>query len=832
MWSSTERLAQDVRYGLRLLRKSPVFTSVAVASLALGIGANTAVFSLIDAVLLKLLPVRDPQSLLFLATEARAGANAANTSFYFETYQRLRTEQPFFQTLAAFAPVRLNVSVDGQIEPSVEGQLVSGSYFSVLGAGAAAGRTLTEDDDRVPGAHPVAMISYPYWQRRFGLSAAAIGQKILIDGAPFTIVGVMSPGFSGLEPGSAPDITVPLMMQPQVMPDKENWLVRSANTVDWLRIFGRLKPGVTREQASSGMKVIYSRIQTQLAAELNPDWQRTWLKEWAEARLLLEPGGAGISALRPQFSKPLFVLMGVVGLVLLIACANVANLLLGRASARQREIAVRLAIGAGRWRLVRQLLVENLLLSCMGGALAILFASWGAKLLVHFLSAGRTPITLDLNPDLRVLAFTASVSVATGILFGVAPALQAIRLDLTLALKGSQQSTILHQGLGKALAAGQVAMSLVLVIGAGLLVRSLQKLNGADAGFPRDRVLTVRLEPKGSDQKRGENALRLNRLYLQLQARIQTIPGVTAASLAGASPTTPLQPRNLATPDGRHFRASWTQVYPKYFETLGARILRGRDFDAHDLGENAPFVVVIDENLARSVFPNEDPIGKQITCNARNACTVIGVVQAIHYANLKGETGNTMYQTFLQGPTGRGQMVLHVRFAVDPESVIGQVRREVAGIDSNLPAFEIRTLATEIDAALVRERMLALLSAAFGALALLLAGIGLYGVIAYAVGRRTREIGIRMALGATRGSVGWLVLRETLRTAGVGIAAGLPLALGSARLIASFLYGLSPADPAVIAASVAFLFIIGLISGFVPARRASRVDPMTALRYE
>ena len=815
----------DVRYGLRLLRQNPVFTSVAVLSLALGIGANTAVFTLIDAVLLKLLPVRDPQGLLFLATPG-------NTSFYFETYHRLQAEQLFFRELAAFSPVRLNVGIGDESEPSVEGQLVSGNYFAVLGTGPAAGRTLTEDDDRLPGAHPVAMISYAYWQRRFGLSASAIGQKISLDGTPFTIVGVMPRGFLGLEIGGAPDITVPLMMQHQVMPDKENWLIRSSNTVDWLRIFARLKPGITREQAASGMSVIFSRVQTQLASELNLQWRQTWLKDWAEARLSLEPGGAGISPLRAQFSKPLFVLMGVTGLVLLIACANVANLLLGRASARQREIAVRIAIGAGRFRLVRQLLVESLLLSGMGGALGILFANWGTKLLVHLLSTGRTPISLDLTPDLRVLAFTAIASIVTGALFGLLPALHATRLDLTPALKAGGRAATPHQRLGNALAAVQIAVSLVLVIGAGLLARSLHKVNAADRGFARDHVLTVRLEPRGSDQKHGENALRLNRLYLDLQERIRIMPGVTAASFAGSSPTTPLQPRNFTTPDGRRFRASWTQVYPDYFATLGARIVRGRDFGPRDLLENAPLVTLINANLARSVFSNENPIGKQIVCRGRNACEVIGVVQEIKYASLKGETGNTMYQTFLQGPTGRGQMVLHVRFAGDPQQMASQIRRQVGVIDPNLPAFEIRTLATEVDAALVRERLLALLSTVFGAFALLLAGLGLYGVIAYAVRRRTKEIGIRIALGATRGEVGWLVLRETLRVAGLGILIGLPIALGTGRLIASFLYGLTPTDPMVLGASVAFLLATGLAAGYVPARRASRVDPMVALRYE
>ena len=831
-WTWLERFAQDVRYGLRLLRKSPGFTSVAVLSVALGIGANTAVFSLIDAVLLKFLPIKDPKGLVFLATEDQADANATSTNFYFGTYQHLRAEQPFFRELAGFSPVRLNVSVNGESEPSVEGQLVSGNYFAVLGVGAATGRTFTDEDDRIPDGHPVAVISYEYWRRRFGVSHSVVGQKLLIDGTPFTIIGVTPPGFRGLEVGSAPDISVPLMMQPVVMPDKENWLIQSSNIVDWLKIFGRLKPGVTADQAASGMRVIYGRIQKQLAADLNPQWQHTWLKGWAEARLLLVPGGAGVSDLRMQFNKPLFLLMGVVGLVLLIACANVANLQLGRASARRREIGVRLAIGAGRLRLIRQLLVESVLVSCMGGSLGILCAFWGTRLLVHFISIGRTPIVLELDPDFRVLAFTAIASIATGVLFGLAPALRATQLDLIPALKEDSHSTSQHQRLGKILASAQMAISLVLIIGASLLVGSLRKLNVLDAGFQRDRLLTVRLEPRGSDQKRGTNALRLNRLYLSLQERIQAIPEVTAVSLANSNPTSPLQVLAYATADGRQFRAARGHVFPRYFETVGGHILRGRDFDGHDVEPSAPLVVVVNETLARNVFPGVDPIGKRIICNSGDECEVIGVATDIPYSNLRGRIGNAIYYTFLQAPTGRGQMVLHVRVAGDPVRMAADVRREVARIDSNLPAFEVRTLATEIDAVLVRERLLALLSSAFGALALLLAALGLYGVIAYAVGRRTKEFGIRIALGATRSEVRLDVLWETMRVTGVGILFGLPMALGTTRFIASFVFGLTATDPTVLSASLLFLCVIALISGYLPARRASQVDPMVALRYE
>lgn len=824
-------ILQDLHYGFRSLRKNPAFSVVAVLSLALGIGANTAIFSLIDALLLKALPVADAKGLVFLGTRDPKGSNH---NFYYETYQRIQREQPFFTELAASSPVVLNLTIDGQPEPSVPGQLVSGNYFRVLGVGAVLGRTLTPDDDVVPGGHPVATISYEYWQRQFGRSPSVLGRKILVDGTPFTIIGVTPRGFFGLEVGTSADITVPLMMQPQVMPAQENWLARPVNTVDWLNVVGRLKPSVRLQAVSAGMKVLYRRIQTQLAAELNPQWQATWLKDWAEAEPLMEPGGTGLSVLRDQFSAPLLVLMGAVGLVLLIACANVANLLLARASARQREIAVRMAIGAGRGRLIRQMLVESTLLSCLGGALGLLFAGWVSELLVHFLSTGRAAIVLDLSPDPRILGFTLLASLATGILFGLAPALRAARVDLTPALKEGRYAGSSRQRIGKVLVVSQVALSLILVIGAGLLVTSLRKLNNVDAGFDRDQVVTVGLAPEGSDQKQP-NAMRLQRLYLDLQERTGAIPGVMAASLAGAAPTSTLQSRTVRTPDGRQFRTSWTQVFPRYFETLGTAMLRGRDFGRQDLAPGAAYVTVINETFARRAFPDENPIGKRILCSRDQACEVIGVVKDMRYSNLRGEAESAMYMTFLQAPTGRGQMVLHVRFGRAGGNLAGaiaQVRREVSAIDPKMPAFEIRTLAKAVDAALVRERLLAMLSTCFGVLAVVLAAIGIYGVLAYAVGRRTREIGLRIAVGASRQQVRWMVLGETLRLAGLGIALGLPMAFGALRLIRSFLFGLTASDPSVPLGSAIFLMLIAILAGYLPARRASRIDPLIALRYE
>jgi predicted permease len=834
-WSLVERFGQDLRYAARVLRKAPVFTGVAMLSLALGIGANTAIFGLINGLLFKSLPVRDPESLLFLGKQQYG---RVNTYFYYETYDRLRAAQPFFQELAAYAErVRMNVAADGLSEPAL-GQLVSGNYYTVLGVAPAAGRLFTAADDRVPGGHPVAIISFAYWRRRFGGEPSAIGKKVLIDGTSFTIVGVTPPDFFGLQVGDAPEISVPIMMQPQIMPDKENWLGRSRNTVDWINPFGRLKPGVSAAQATSGLQRLFQGIQTQLAAEIGLE-KATWRKEWVEAKLVLIPGGAGRSDLRRQYSGALSVLMGILGLVLLTGCANVANLLLARTTARQREMALRLAIGASRARLVRQLLAESLMLGVLGGGLGIAVSYWAGAALLQFLSAGRQSIHLDLSPDWRVLGFTALISITTGVLFGLAPAMHGARVDLSSSLKQGGRGASPSRRFTRALSVVQLALSLVLLAGAGLLTRTLRNLDDVDHGFRRDRVYTVSLAPRGSDQKNGPNGARLNRLYLDLLERVRAIPGVTSASLAGESVTTRGYYRPFHITDGRQFWASSNRVYSGYFGTLGSAIVQGRDFSPTDVTEGAALVTIINETLARRVFPEENPIGRRIICTGNiamgesgNACEVIGVARDIPYAAMRDGQLNAIYTTFLQAPTGRGQMELAVRVARDPGGIAAELRRQLAAIDPALPVFPVRTLEADMDAALMRERMLALLSSAFGGLAGLLAAIGLYGVVDYSVRQRAQEIGVRMALGAQPGRVLRSIIGETLALAGIGILLGLPAALAATRLVGGFLYGVKPGDPVVLAAAVGLLTITAVGAGWIPAWRASRIEPTRALREE
>jgi predicted permease len=831
-WTVLEQMGQDLRYGARTMRKNWPFFTVAILSLALGIGANTAIFGLIDALLLKSLPVKDPQSLFFLAK------SRTDTYFYYGTYQRLRAAQPFFQELAAYGErIRMNVSVDGVAE-SAMGQLVSGNYFSVLGVPPVAGRVFGPEDDRIPGAHQVAVISHAYWQRRLGGSADAIGKRILIAGTPFTVVGVTPSSFFGLQVGDAPEISVPIMMQPQVMPDKENWLGRPRNTVEWLNLFGRLKPGVTVSQATSGLQVLFRNTQTQLAAELGLE-KASWRKQWVEAKVVLMPGASGLSRLRRLYSGALYVLLGAVGLVLLIACANVANLLLARASARQREIALRLAIGASGSRVMRQLLLESLILSGVGGTLGIALSYLITELLVRFLSVGDQLIRLDLSPDWRLLLFTAGVSMVTGILFGLAPAIRGAGLDLAPALKQGGRGASAPQRFARALSVVQVALSFVLLIGAGLLMRTLDRINNIDGGFPRDRVYTVSLSPQGSDQKNGPNGPRLNRLYLNLLDRVHAIPGVAAASLAGEPPTDRGYSRPFRIEDGRQVVAHQYPIYPGYFASLGSAIVQGRDFASVDMAPGAALVAIINETLARHAFPGESALGKRIVCTglismgeSGSPCEVIGVARDIPYSTLKDEPQNAIYMTFLQAPTGRGGMELIVRTTSGSNDVPTQLRREIGATDPYLPSVVVRTLATDMEAALMRERLLAMLSSIFGGLASLLAAIGLYGVIAYSVSRREQEIGVRMALGALPRRVLRLVLGETLVLGGLGIACGLPAALAGTRLLSGFLYDVKPTDPAVLLASAGFLVLTAAVAGYIPARRAARIDPVVALRDE
>jgi putative ABC transport system permease protein len=837
-WRRLDEAGRDLRYALRSLRKTPGFTATAILSLALGIGANTALFTMINAVTWRMLPVADPEHLLVLSP--RQGTFVGQ-GFTYPQYSLIRDSNSVLD-MAAYSPVRLNVTIDGHAEPTAEGQMVSGQYFSLLGVRPAAGRLLGPDDDRVPFGHPVAMISYAYWNVRFALNPAVVGRELTLSGRPFTIVGVTPREFFGVEVGAAPQIFVPVMMQPVVVPTSENLLDRPILNAPWLRPVVRLKEGVSVAQAHAAL--------ARLAESPETDWRPT--DKFGGGRinqaLELTSAATGLSELRSQYSQPLRVLLGIVGLVLLIACANTGNLMLARAAARRSEFALRLALGAGRPRLIRQVLVEGLAIAVCAGAFGVALAYWATQVLVTYVSAGRSTLVLDLAPDIRVLAFTAGVSALTGIAFAIAPALRASRIDVTSAGKqdlGSRGTTGRLQP-GRPLVVAQVALSLVLLVAAGLFIRSLQNLNGRQSDVDRESVLVIRVEPRGSDQRGIPGTIdRLDVLYQDLLSRVEAIPGVRSATLARSSPLSPVEFNDRIRPlTGNEQNVPTMMTYPGYPETMGLSVVSGRDFNESDLAPTSPLVLLANEAFVREVLGGKTPLG--VAHGAMLAepgrppqfvpLNIVGVVEDSPYPNLRDTAGPVLYQTFRQTRTGRGQMVLHVRVAGETGAVAVRVREAVQRVDRDVPTFELHTLADEVDATLVRERLVATLAGFFGIVALVLVSVGLYGLVSFSVSRRTAEIGVRVALGARRFDVAWMIARQTLSLLVIGLIVGVPVAWALARVasqqISTLLFGLSPSDPLTIAASIGVLAIVAMGAGWLPARRAARIDPVSALRTE
>jgi predicted permease len=825
-------LLPDIVYAFRLFLRSPGFSIAVVLSLSLGIGANTAIFSLINAVMLRNLPVKDPQS-LFLLLRSRNGA--AETGFTHAQY-RLFSENNAAD-VSAYSAASLNVTTNDSLEPPSDGQLISGNYFSMLGISPAAGRLIGAEDDRVPNGHPVVVISYSYWQRRFGLSPATIGKTISISGRSFTIIGVTPPKFFGVDVGTNPDLYVPVMMQPAVLPVLQD-LITGANNRYWLQLLVRPRPGVTVSQALATLDNLYQEDHNQ-----KPEFIRNLSAETGKVTLTLNSVATGVSQLRQQFSRGLLVVMAIVGAVLLIACANTANLLLARAATRKPEFAMRLALGSSRWRLLRQLLVESVTLAGLAGLCGLLFSRWATYLLVFYISVGRTPVALDLAPDARVLAFTATISLLTGILFGIGPALRATRIDLSPVLRNLSRSSHTRRGLlpQKILAIVQIALSMLLLITAGVFVRSLQSLTAQNERFLLDSVLVARIEPKGSNQRNNSAvAARLDRLYSDLVERVKQIPGVRAASLGNVAPTKPDSGASgmARLPSGETTKLSMQVVYPGYFASLGIPLLRGRDFNGAEVAPNGPPVCIVNDTFARLIYPTEDPIGKPCT-NFRpqpHPPEIVGVVKDTKYTNLKGPTEPAIYQPFLQASTGRGQMILYVRIDHNPAAVLPRVREEVWKVDKDVPQFQIHTLGQEVDAVLIQERLIATLSSLFSVLAMLLASVGLYGLLAFVFLQRSSEIGIRMALGAKRSDVISMVVREALTMVLTGVAIGMPLAFAAgtaaSRRLSGMIFGIKPTDPYLILSMALVLVAVGAIAAYLPAKRASRVDPLVALRNE
>jgi predicted permease len=834
-------LAQDLRYALRQLRKSPGFTAVAVLTLALGIGANTAIFTVVNALLLKMLPVSEPQQLVVVGDPTIPNTRSSGTPrtdvFSYPLYKELRDGSSVFTGLCAAATDQ-RIEVDaGQGEISdekVTGRMVTGNYFSVLGLEPAAGRLFSESDDTAESANPAVVLGYAYWQRKFALSPSILGKDIRLNGYPFTVVGVAPAGFDGDVVGEQMALFVPLSMQPQIVRGR-HW--RNSGNASWLSLVGRLKSGSTPAQAEANLNTVFQRaVKGSYGAALSSD-DRNAIRE-THMNIHVSPGGGGVSGLRGDHRVPLLLLMGIVGLVLLIACVNVANLLLARASIRNKEMAIRLAIGANRHRLLQQLLTESIVLALLGGIAGSLLAIWGIRLLVGIFDSNTA---LPLFPDARVLTFTIAVSPLTGILFGLVPALKTLRVRVSPALKDATRSTPdrgSRFGWGKALIIGQVALSLLVLFAAGLLVRSLQKLMTQDFGYKRDHLVIARLDPAAA----GYNNEKMKLLAEQLVARLASAPGVHAVTystnglFAGTESDDAIIVPGFNTSNTGDRVAMEDYVGPGYFEAVGIPLLAGRGIEARDTGTSER-IAVVNEAMVKHFFHGQDPIGRQFTIDdpvwLDKPLTIVGVSHDAkdHGGGLREEVTPRFYMAFRQVPDPT-QIVIEAQVSGIPSADLANLLGQIKAADPHLPISFVRTLDKLVTSSAANQIALAKLSAFFAGLALLLACVGLYGVMSYTVAGRTREIGVRMALGARQGDVVRLVLREGMLLVGVGLAVGVPLALASSPVLHSFLFGLRSTDPLSLIAVILLLGVVSVLAGFIPARRAAKIDPMVALRYE
>src|SRR5579863_473276 len=829
--SVIETTIQDLRYGLRMLARSPGFTAVAVLTLALGIGANTAIFSLIDAVMLRMLPVDKPDELLQVKRHdprwAGEGMNFTNP-----LWEQVRDQQDVFSGVFAWGNDRFDLAQGGAVHLA-NGLWVSGDFFNSLRLRPAAGRLIARSDDQ-RGCPAVAALSYGFWQDHYGAAASAVGSTLSLNGHPFQVIGVAPAGFYGMDVGEKFDVAVPICATlvfdgKQSRLDHRSWW--------WLKIAGRIKPGISPAQLTARLKVLSTAIFT---AALPQDWSKDGQQGFLKETLQGDPAATGTSHLRQRFDQPLQVLMAVVGLVLLIACANIASLMLARGAARHKEIAVRQALGASRLRLIRQLLTECLLLSSAGALAGILLARWGTALLVRYLSTARDTVFLDLSLDGRVLGFTVGLTVLTGILFGLLPATRSTRVSLTSAMKGSQAVDAEHRvrfAGRKWIVAGQVALSFVLLVAAGLLLRSFVKLATLDIGFDRNNVLLVAADLRSVKVPPDQQLATFD----EMESRLKALPGVVSVGRSILTPISGREWNNAIHTDwskaltGDAATAWFNYVSPGFFGTLRMPLLAGRNFNSSDT-KAGPAVAIVNQTLARRFFPNLDPVGKTLRVDDVGGkpgppIEVVGIVRDSKYSSLREETPPTVFFPVSQVPEHAEGQTFELRTAIPPSALAGPIQAAVAGVNKEIP-LEFRTLAEQVSDSMVQERLLALLSGFFGALALLLAMVGLYGTLSYLVTQRQTEFGVRMALGAPPGSILGLVMRDVVAVLAGGMVVGVGLSLATTRWLQQMLFGLGPRDTLTIGAAVAVLSAVALVAGYLPARRATKVDPMVALRYE
>jgi predicted permease len=839
-WIWLERCLQDLHYAVRVLRKAPAFTAVAALSLTLGIGANTAMFSLLDAVLLKNLPVRDPAQLRILTwvqsdkvpvhsssgygtRDARTGQNVRG-SFSYAAYRSLSASVPQFSDLMAYSPNQFTVTAGGASEYAL-GHFVSGNYFTGLGVQPLIGRPILPEDE-APAAPRAVVLTHRYWEKRFGLNTEVIGRQIVVNQRPVTVVGVMPPGFQGLYPGAEVDLFVPLATVDEM---GTAWYSKTKPDNWWVQIFGRLRPGVSDEEAASAVRATLASAIREYAGNV-PDS--------AIPQVRLASGARGVGLFRDYWSTRLYILSVTSGLILLIACVNLANLLLARASGRRHEIAVRLSIGASRGRLLRQLFTESLLLAGVGGLTGALLAKPLCRVLLHY-AAGSGSLSLDMRLDARSLTFTFGLSLLTSVLFGLAPAWRNTRVDLSPAIKSSGHNTTASGGrmrIGRILVSAQVALSVLLLVGAGLFVRTLVSLSRVDLGFRPERLLTFQTDPS----RNGYQGQRLADIYSRMREKIGAIPGVESVGMSQHGLIQGVVSNDNVFIPGRQIKPADSETYllfcsDSFLKTMRIPVILGRDLSPGD-GTASPLVAVVNETFAKQVFPGENPVGQTFLLGEKHPdphpIRIVGVAKDAHYNGVRASVSATSYIPYSQRLEGLRQMTFAIRTVLPPLSIAGAVRRVVADIDRSIPVAELRTEEDQIRESLGAERLFAGLVGSFGALAALLAAIGLYGVLAYTVARRTAEIGIRIALGASRGNVQWLVLRESLVTVAIGILVGAPAAFALSKLVRSMLFGVTPADTISFAAALLLMIAVTAIAAYVPAQRAARVDPMVALRYE
>ena len=827
----------DVRLAVRSLGRSPLFATVAILSLALGIGANTAIFTLIDQIVLRKLPVTAPEQLVMLYQQgAHNGSNMGTRMHSYPMYQDFQKRAEPLAELLCRRLVAASVTVDNQTE-RLEAEVVSGNYFTMLGVKPAQGRLFnSQEDDQIYQGHPVVVLSYTYWNNRFARDPGVVGKKILVNDYPMTIIGVSAAEFAGIDPARSPQIRVPVQMKETMLPEWP-WLHVDNRRARWVQVFGRLKPGYTVESAEAPLQGLFTQIRTYEATlPAAKDWSAYARDQFMKGRMRVESAATGFSGIRNDFSTALIVLMCMVGLVLLIACANVANLLIARAFMRQKEIAVRLSLGASRGRLVRQLLVESLVLSAAGGIVGLALAFLLTRGLLRLVPTDGQPLMINAYPDGRILLFTVALTFLTGVVFGLLPALRASRPDPWTTLKdtvGSIAGTGGSLFLRKGLVTAQVALSFLLLFGAGLFVKSLQNLRTTDTGIELDNLVTFQLSPALN----GYTNERATQFYTDLLERLRSAPGVKSAAIAGVSILSgsewdsSMSVEGHRAKDGEDMQAFMNSLSPQYFATMQIALLEGRDFRQMDIKENSK-VAIVNRKFAEHFFKGGSAVGKHIGQGtgprSKLDIEIIGVVADSLY---EGPREGVRRQVFVPN-WGRNGATFYVRTLTSSAAWYNVVRSQVQQLDATMPVYEMKTLEAQLDETLLSDHLIALLSAGFGLLATLLASIGLYGVMAFVVVRRKKELGIRLALGAQPGSVIWLVMKEVLLLLAIGLAVGIPSAIGAGRYISAQLYGIEPNDPFIAISTTVLLMVVSAAAGLIPAHRASRIDPILALRHE